>query len=69
MDARITFVPRATGVEVHHSRARIFVLSDLFLACELDAPDGEQDMFLLYPPLAGKFLKVAAVDGSGTFTE
>ena len=69
MDARITFVPRATGVEVHHSRARIFVLSDLFLACELDAPDGEQDMFLLYPPLAGKFVKVAPVDGSGTFTE
>ncbi|KZV76978.1 hypothetical protein PENSPDRAFT_747202 [Peniophora sp. CONT] len=65
-DARITFVPRATGVEVHHPRARIFVLSDLFLACELDAPDGEQDMYLLYPPLAGKFLKVTPVEGSAT---
>jgi hypothetical protein len=65
----IRFVPRSTGFEVNHPRGRIFILSDLFLLCEQIAP-GEKsidnpraDTWLLYPPLAGKHLKVEkAVD-------
>lgn len=64
----IRFVPRATGEEVTHPRGRVFILSDLFLASEL-IPQGqrnsEADMWLLYPPLAGKHLKVVAVEGQG----
>ena len=65
----IRFVPRSTGVEVNHPNGRVFILSDLFLLCEQIAP-GERstdnpraDTWLLYPPLAGKHLKVEkAVD-------
>lgn len=52
-------------------RAYIFLLTDLFLVCErmtpeerisMVGPDGTgPDMWLLYPPLAGKHLRV--VDG------
>ncbi|EIM92204.1 uncharacterized protein STEHIDRAFT_164534 [Stereum hirsutum FP-91666 SS1] len=62
----IRFVPRSTGVEVSHPRGRIFILSDLFLTSELipsHERNSDADMWLLYPPLAGKHLKVAAVDG------
>ncbi|KAI9513022.1 hypothetical protein F5148DRAFT_1273287 [Russula earlei] len=68
-DVAIRFVPRSTGVEVNHPGGLIFILSDLFLVCEKMAP-GERstntpgaDMWLLYPPLAGKHLKVAKVEG------
>lgn len=64
----IRFVPRSTGVEVSHPRGRIFILSDLFLTSELipsHERNSDADMWLLYPPLAGKHLKVAAVDGQG----
>ena len=65
----IRFVPRSTGVEINHPNGRVFILSDLFLLCEQIAP-GERsidnpraDTWLLYPPLAGKHLKVdKAVD-------
>jgi hypothetical protein len=65
----IRFVPRSTGFEVNHPKGRVFILSDLFLLCEQIAP-GEKstdnpgaDIWLLYPPLAGKHLKVEkAVD-------
>lgn len=64
----IRFVPRSTGIEVSHPRGRIFILSDLFLISELmpsHERNSEADMWLLYPPLAGKHLKLAAVDGQG----
>jgi hypothetical protein len=71
LDTVVRFVPRSTGVEINHPNARLFVLSDLFLLCEKMTP-GEKstetpgaDMWLLYPPLAGKHLKVAKVDGEG----
>ncbi len=68
----MTFTPRSTGVDVTHERGRIFVLTDLLLMCERMTPqeaarftpDGS-DMWLLYPPLAGKHLRVVPVDGSG----
>ncbi|KAH9175265.1 hypothetical protein EDB89DRAFT_348452 [Lactarius sanguifluus] len=63
----IRIVPRSTGVEVNHPKGRVFILSDLFLLCEQIAP-GETstenpgaDTWLLYPPLAGKHLKVEKV--------
>jgi hypothetical protein len=69
--AGIRFVPRSMGVEVNHPNGRIFILSDLFLMCEQIAP-GERsienpraDTWLLYPPLAGKHLKVEKVVGEG----
>ncbi|KAH9037244.1 hypothetical protein EDB85DRAFT_630180 [Lactarius pseudohatsudake] len=65
--AGIRIVPRSTGVEVNHPKGRVFILSDLFLLCEQIAP-GETstenpgaDTWLLYPPLAGKHLKVEKV--------
>lgn len=65
-------VPRSTGVEVTQERGHVFILTDLLLMCERmssqdrasGGPDGP-DMWLLYPPLAGKHLRVAPVDGSG----
>ncbi|KAH9984162.1 hypothetical protein BJV77DRAFT_1153393 [Russula vinacea] len=67
-DVAVRFVPRSTGVEVNHPGGRVFILSDLFLLCEQMAP-GEKstespaaDMWLLYPPLAGKHLKVAKAE-------
>ena len=71
METAIRFVPRSTGVEVNHPYGRVFILSDLFLLCEkmvageksTESPGA--DMWLLYPPLAGKHLKVAKVEGEG----
>jgi hypothetical protein len=71
VDTTVRFVPRSTGVEINHPGARVFILSDLFLLSEQMAP-GEKsvespgaDMWLLYPPLAGKHLKVAKIHGEG----
>jgi hypothetical protein len=71
VETAIRFVPRSTGVEVNHPYGRVFILSDLFLLCEKmmageksTEPPGA-DMWLLYPPLAGKHLKVAKVEGEG----
>ena len=66
----ITFTPRSTGVQVVQERGHIFLLTDLMLVCEklspkeleVAGPNGP-DMWLLYPPLAGKHLRVAPVDG------
>ncbi|KAF4572827.1 DH domain-containing protein [Pleurotus pulmonarius] len=68
IDAVIRFTPRATGVEVVHPRGHIFLLSDLFLVCdrmssEERAQNGDADMWLCYPPLAGKVLRVSEVPG------
>lgn len=70
LDVVIRFTPRATGVEVIHQQGHIFLLSDLFLVCERMLPEdrdkwgsGGADMWLCYPPLAGKVLRVSEVTG------
>lgn len=68
VDVVIRFTPRATGVEVVHNEGHIFLLSDLFLLCERMKPEDRQDndgpdMWLCYPPLAGKVLRVSEIDG------
>jgi len=70
VDVEIHFTPRATGQELYTPQGHIFLLTDLFLVCERmqDAeraacgPDGP-DMYLCYPPLAGKHLRVSDVEG------
>ncbi|KAG6845765.1 hypothetical protein H0H87_003819 [Tephrocybe sp. NHM501043] len=64
-DVVVRFTPQTTGAEIVHSHAHIFLLSDLFLMSERmtpqersqQGPDGA-DMWLSYPPLAGKVLRV-----------
>ena len=71
-DVVLNLIPRSTGVEVTQERGHLFILTDLLLICERmtreeiarAGPEGP-DMWLLYPPLAGKHLRVAPVDGSG----
>ncbi|KAI0788546.1 hypothetical protein C8Q75DRAFT_719820 [Abortiporus biennis] len=72
-DALFRLVPRSTGVEIVQERGHVFILTDLLLICERmtreeQARFGSEgpDMWLLYPPLAGKHLRVAAVEGSAT---
>lgn len=72
LDVIIRFTPRATGTEVIHRHGHIFLLSDLFLICERISPEDRAqpgvdgaDMWLCYPPLAGKVLRVSEVDGQG----
>ena len=69
-DAFIHFTPKSTAQEVVHQQGHIFLLTDLFLVCEWIIPseriglESEQmDMWLCYPPLAAKHLRVAAVEG------
>lgn len=66
------FTPRTTGQEVVHDLGHVFILTDLFVLCERMKPrDRAQfgpegpDMWLVYPPLAGKHLRVAPVPNSG----
>ncbi|KAH9858197.1 hypothetical protein C2E23DRAFT_170700 [Lenzites betulinus] len=65
----MSITPKATGVQVVQEHGHIFLLTDLMLVCERmtqkemesfgrDGPD----MWLLYPPLTGKHLRVAPVD-------
>lgn len=75
IDVVIRFTPRATGVEVTHSKGHIFLLSDLFLICERMTPEDRAqggadgaDMWLCYPPLAGKVLRVSEVPGHREFS-
>ncbi|KAF8168011.1 hypothetical protein B0H34DRAFT_779517 [Crassisporium funariophilum] len=70
IDVVIRFTPRATGVEVVHRQGHIFLLSDLFLVCERMSPEDQSqpghegaDMWLCYPPLAGKVLRVSEITG------
>lgn len=72
LDVLIRFTPRATGVEILHHQGHIFLLSDLFLVCERISPEDQvrlsrenADMWLCYPPLAGKVLRVSEIDGQG----
>lgn len=78
-DVKVYFTPTSTGKQVVHSRAHIFILSDLFLVADrMEAMEkatkaqqvareqpnrvGEggpmPEMWLAYPPLAGKHLSV-----------
>ena len=72
MDLVIRVTPRATGQEIVHRRGHIFLLSDLFLVCErmtleerATIDSNGPDMWLCYPPLAGKVLRVSEVPESG----
>ncbi|KAF8216138.1 hypothetical protein K438DRAFT_1560299 [Mycena galopus ATCC 62051] len=76
LDAVVRFTPRSTGVEVVHRHGHLFLLTDLFLLCERmspeersqNGPDGA-DMWLCYPPLAGKVLRVSEVEGQDNAIE
>ncbi|KAI0348503.1 hypothetical protein BDW22DRAFT_1385910 [Trametopsis cervina] len=71
IDVVLNFIPRSTGVEITQESGHIFLLTDLLLICERmtpqelarSGPDGA-DMWLLYPPLAGKHLRVGPAEGS-----
>ncbi|KAK7058887.1 hypothetical protein VNI00_001511 [Paramarasmius palmivorus] len=70
VDLNIRFTPRSTGVEVVHKRGHVFLLSDLFLVSErMTAEERAEhgsngaDMWLCYPPLAGKVLRVSDMPG------
>lgn len=72
IDVVIRFTPQATGTEVVHKLGHVFLLSDLFLVCERMTHEDRDhlgregtDMWLCYPPLAGKVLRVSEVSGSG----
>ncbi|KAJ1045073.1 hypothetical protein NDA14_007927 [Ustilago hordei] len=73
-DVVIHFTPSSGGPEISIRRAHIFLLTDLFLVCERMTPSERaemskggvgSDMWLLYPPLAGKHLRVADEGGQG----
>ncbi|KAG7099301.1 hypothetical protein E1B28_001159 [Marasmius oreades] len=66
VDITIRLTPRSTGVEVVYQRGHIFLLSDLFLICSHMTPQERAehgvngaDMWLMYPPLSGKVLRVS----------
>jgi hypothetical protein len=63
---------RATNQEVIHYQGHIYLLSDLFLICERMTTEEQSqhgndgaDMWLCYPPLAGKVLRISEVEGQG----
>ena len=67
-DVSISFTPLSDPSQqlITIPNAYILLLTDLFLVCEHMTPEerahsGDADMWLLYPPLAGKHLRV--VDG------
>lgn len=70
-DVVIYFTPSSTGQELIFKRAHIFLLTDLFLVCErMTAKEqaergGSAEMWLLYPPLAGKHLMVSDNGAAG----
>jgi len=71
LDAVVSLVPRATGIEVVHQKGHIFLLSDLFLLCERISLEERRndgpDMWLLFPPLAGKVLRIVDETGELSF--
>ncbi|KIY47051.1 hypothetical protein FISHEDRAFT_22956, partial [Fistulina hepatica ATCC 64428] len=67
-DCTIRFTSRVTGEHKLHREGHIYLLSDLFLVCERmtlqEQKDNAQqgaDMWLCYPPLSGKVLRVGEV--------
>lgn len=74
IDVVIRFTPQATGMEVVHKLGHVFLLSDLFLVCERMTHEERDrlgregaDMWLCYPPLAGKVLRVSEASDSGQY--
>ncbi|GAA5894598.1 hypothetical protein JCM5296_002899 [Sporobolomyces johnsonii] len=68
----VSFIPTSDPSQrtVVHQRAYIILLTDLFLICEWMAPNeagavAGQDLWLVYPPLAGKHLRVAEGQARG----
>ncbi|GAA5983766.1 hypothetical protein JCM10908_005916 [Rhodotorula pacifica] len=68
-DADLSFTPTSDLSHrlVTHPRAHILILTDLFLVCERVAPEDSSaangaDFWLVYPPLAGKHLRVSQQD-------
>lgn len=75
VDVIIRFVPRNTTEEIVHRQGHIFLLSDLFLICDKMSPEEQAqhavqgaDMWLCYPPLAGKVLRVVDIEGRSLYT-
>jgi len=71
-DVVIRFTPRHSTEEVVHHRGHVFLLSDLFLICERMSFEEQSenegqgaDMWLCYPPLAGKVLRLIDLEGRG----
>jgi hypothetical protein len=66
LEAAVAFTPSRPGsAPLRYARARVFVLSDLLLVAEAPLPgERESDLFLLFPPLSGKFLKVNRLAGA-----
>ncbi|KAG8825963.1 hypothetical protein FRC17_008443 [Serendipita sp. 399] len=66
-DCVIYFTPSSTGNQIATTNAHIFILTDLFLVCQHMSPEdkltAESELWLSYPPLSGKVLKVADVQG------
>lgn len=75
VDVMIFFTPRVTGLEVSHRKGHLFLTTDLLLICEKMTPEeqasfgpGGPDMWLCYPPLAGKHLQTGeCLGGQGSF--
>ena len=71
LDVVIDLTPKSTGQHVRYSHGHIFLITDLFLICEWILPSergghgGVADISLIFPPLAGKHLKVSDVPDSG----
>ena|SRR6266550_6375674 len=70
VDVLIRLTPKATNTEVIHRGGCVIILSDLFLICERMTPEEKAhrepdavDLWLCYPPLAGKVLRCAEVEG------
>ncbi|THH10162.1 hypothetical protein EW145_g1527 [Phellinidium pouzarii] len=68
-DTVVHFTPKSTNIGVIHRHGHIFLLTDLFLVCERMTPDDRinsdsehADMWLCYPPLAAKHLRVFPLD-------
>lgn len=64
----IRFTSKTDGIERIHENGRIFLMTDLFLVCEL-LPEHEllesnpgKRLSLCYPPLAARHLSVSSVD-------
>ncbi|PPQ70771.1 hypothetical protein CVT24_001058 [Panaeolus cyanescens] len=76
LDVVVRFTSQKTGIEVVHQQGHVYLLSDLFLICEHMSPEDQAkpgsegaDMWLCYPPLAGKVLRVNEVAGQDASLE
>lgn len=77
-NVEVHFTPRVSpDLSRIHTQGHVFLLTDLFLVCERmtqeesvaanSGADGQDyDMWLLYPPLAGKHLRVSECPDQST---